>query len=77
MKWSIVQRAKPYSNVPKRCDLCTTEKLKSGDEDKSVSLNKRSELLSTCCHENKYILANFILSITYMTDQKTVSSHRA
>ena len=32
VKWSIVQRAKRYSNVSKRCDLCTTEKLKISDE---------------------------------------------
>ena len=64
VKWSIVQRAKPYSNVSKRCYLCTTEKLKISDEDKSVSLNKRSELVSKCRHENKYILANFIPSVT-------------
>ena len=37
MKWSIVQRAKPYSDVSKRCDLCTAKKLKIIDEDKSVS----------------------------------------
>ena len=64
VKWSIVQRAKPYSNVSKRCDLCTTEKLKIGDQYKSVSLNNRSELVSKCRHKNKYILANVIPSIT-------------
>ena len=64
VKWSIVQRAKPYSSVSKCCGLCTTEKLKICDEDKSVLLNKRSELVSKCRHENKYILANFIPSVT-------------
>ena len=49
VKSSIVQQTKPYSNMSKRCDLCTTEKLKIGDEDKSVSRNKRSELVSKCC----------------------------
>ena len=64
VKWSIVQRAKPYSNVSKRCDLCTTDKLKISDEDKSVSLNNRSELVSKFHHKNKYILVNVIPSIT-------------
>ena len=57
----------PYSNVSKRCDLCATEKLKIRDEDKSVSLNKRSELVSKCRHKNKYILASFISSVIKMT----------
>ena len=49
--------------------------LKISDEDKSVSLNKRSELVSKCRHENKYILANFIPSITLMTYKKnTINS---
>ena len=64
VKWSIVQRAQPYSNVFKHCDLCTTEKLKISDEDKSVSLNNRSELVSKFHNKNKYILANVISSIT-------------
>ena len=44
VKRSIVQRAKPYSNMSKRHDLCTTEKLKISDEDKSVSLNNDQSL---------------------------------
>ena len=27
IKWTIVCRARPYSNITKRCNLCTTEKL--------------------------------------------------
>ena len=34
------------------------------DEDKRVSRNKRPELVSKCRHEDKYILANFIPSVT-------------
>ena len=26
VKWTIICRARPYSNITKRCDLCTTEK---------------------------------------------------
>ena len=48
MKSSIVQQTKPYSNMSERCDPCTAEKLKIGDEDKNVSRNKRSELVSKC-----------------------------
>ena len=44
--------------------VCTTEKLKISDEEKSLSLNKRSELVTKCRHENKYIIANFIPTVT-------------
>ena len=64
VRWSIAQRANPYSNVSKRCDLCTAVKLKISDEDNSVSRIKRSELANKCRHENKYILTNFIPSVT-------------
>ena len=40
------------------------------DEDKRVSRNKRPELVSKCRIENKYILANFIPSVTLMTKYK-------
>ena len=46
-KWSIIARARPYNNSSKRCDLCLAEKLNN-------LLNKRSELISKCRHENKF-----------------------
>jgi len=59
VKWSIMRRAAPYSNRTKRCDLCLTEKLMISEAEKSSSLNKRSELVSKCRHENKYLLKNY------------------
>lgn len=59
IEWSIKDRARSYSNTSKRCNLCTTEKyhilLSSGPD----SLNRRSELVSKCRHQNKYIIGNF------------------
>ena len=58
-KWSIIARARPYNNSSKRCDLCLTEKLLiiKNSHRKSL-LNKRSELVSKCRHENKFYLKN-------------------
>ena len=55
IKWSILKRAKPYSGKPSRCNLCLAEKLCILTADKSVLLNKRSELITKCRHENKLI----------------------
>ena len=57
--WSINRRAQAYSNTTKRCNLCLTEKLSIINADKTTTLNKRSELVSKCRHENKYYLAHF------------------
>ena len=58
IKWSILKRAKPYSGKPSRCNLCLAEKLCILTTDKSVLLNKRSELITKCRHENKFYAAN-------------------
>ena len=58
MNWSIVDRAVPYKNGTKKCNLCLTEKyhvIMSPSE----LLNERSELVSKCRHENKFYLCNY------------------
>ena len=50
IRWSVVRRAAPYSNISKRCNLCLAEKLEIAWADKTRSLNKRSELVSKCRH---------------------------
>ena len=57
-KWSIIARARPYHNSSKRCDLCLAEKLHIIKRSNSNLLNKRSELVSKCRHENKFYLKN-------------------
>ena len=64
IKWSIIQRSQAYSNKTKRCNLCLTEKLSILNADKAKTLNKRSELVSKCRHENKYYLSNFSIKTT-------------
>ena len=58
IKWSILKRAKLYSGKPSRCNLCLAEKLCILTADRSVLLNKRSELITKCRHENKFYAAN-------------------
>ena len=58
IKWTIISRARPYSNISKRCDLCLTEKLMIITANPGRILNKRSEMISKCRHENKFYLRN-------------------
>ena len=58
IKWSIIDHAKPYINGSKRCHLCLTEKFHIITSPLNL-LNKRSELVSKCRHENKYHLSNY------------------
>ena len=60
LQWSIMKRAKSYSNTLKSCPLCIQEKLEIlRYENKKELLNKRSEILNKCRHVNKFLLANF------------------
>ena len=59
IKWSIHRKATTYQNTTRRCNLCLAEKLAIIKADKSQSLNKRTELVSKCRHENRYYLCNF------------------
>ena len=64
IKWSIITSASAYNNRSKRCNLCLAEKLHIIKSDKTNLLNKRSELISKCRHENKYYLMNLKDDIT-------------
>ena len=54
--WKILAKAKPYTNITKRCDLCSTEKFFFICRPHMATLNKRNELISTCRHRRKFIL---------------------
>ena len=56
-KWSIHKRAPAYSNATKRCKLCLAEKLAIVTADRTITLSKRSEMVSKCRHENKIYLS--------------------
>jgi hypothetical protein len=58
MNWSIIDHAVSYKNGTKKCHLCLTEKYHV-IMSSIVLLNKRSELVSKCRHENKFYLCNY------------------
>ena len=60
LKWSIVKSIPGYSNISKRCLLCLHEKYEIINyPNQEELLNKGSELISECCHSNKYLLSNY------------------
>ena len=54
--WKILERAKPYTNLTGKCQLCTTEKHFIITKPELATLNKRNELVSACRHRRKFIL---------------------
>ena len=59
VKWSILEKARAYSNTTKRCNLCISEKLQIITAEKSRRLNSRCEIVSKCRHANKFTISNF------------------
>ena len=59
IKWTVLRKAAAYQNASKKCNLCTAEKLEILRASKDRSLNRRSELVSKCRHENRFYLCNF------------------
>ena len=57
ISWRIVQQCPFYSNATKRCPLCTTEKFIILCENEKATLNKRTEIMSTCRHRLKFLLS--------------------
>lgn len=60
INWVIKECAPSYTNVSKKCKLCVTEKYHILKADKATSLNKKSELISKCRHQRKFLLANAV-----------------
>lgn len=58
IKWNILSHARPYSKNSRKCKLCTLEKYYIIFRPDMATLNKRSELISTCRHSKKHLLCN-------------------
>ena len=56
--WRIISCASPYNSASKRCNLCLNEKLIIIFELYCCTLNKRSELISSCRHRTKSLQCN-------------------
>ena len=59
IKWSIAAHASPYRCGTRRCSLCITEKYFIAMADPITLINKHTELLSKCRHNNKFVMKNF------------------
>ena len=57
--WRILKKCSAYNPESKRCLLCISEKLEIAEYNGDNILNKRSEVVSKCRHQNKYALAKF------------------
>ena len=53
IKWKILKKCKPYSNITKKCSLCLNEKFIIICQKELCSLNRRNELASSCPHRNR------------------------
>jgi hypothetical protein len=58
--WRIITHAQPYSPSTKHCNLCLTEKYFIICKNEMGTLNTRNELVNTCRHRKKQLLANAI-----------------
>ena len=63
LNWSVLKSVPWYSNIillPYKCLPCLHEKFEIVSyPNQEELLNKRSELLSKCCHVNNYLLSNY------------------
>ena len=62
--WRITAKAKAYTNLIKRCNLCVTDKFFLITKPHMATLNKRNELISTCRHQRKFIRSKVYFNLT-------------
>ena len=58
LTWEIKGQYKVCNPTLKKCNLCLNEKLTIIDDPDKNLLNKRSEVISQSCHQNKFKLVN-------------------
>ena len=58
IKWRIVDRAPKYNPRTRKCALCVKEAYYINYHRHMATLNKRSEIFSTCRHRNMETLSN-------------------
>lgn len=58
IKWKVLRRSSSYNPNSKKCKLCLNEKYEIATFKGMNILNKRSEIISKCRHQNKYSLAS-------------------
>ena len=58
VKWSLISKSRPYKCGTRKCDLCLSEKYEILMNKSKQTLNKRSEIASSCRHRAKFKLKN-------------------
>ena len=56
MTWRIIRKFLPYNYNSRKCCLCLNEKLEIALYEGGNLLNKKTELISKCRHQNKFML---------------------
>ena len=51
--WEILRKHQAYNPKTKRCSRCLNKKLELARYKRRNLLNKRSEIINKCCHQNK------------------------
>ena len=54
--WKIIRKCLPYNYNSRKCYLCLNEKLEIALYEGENLLNKKTELISKCRHQNKFML---------------------
>ena len=57
IKWRVVGQFPAYDPISKKCLLCMKEKVAILEHEGPNLLNKRSEIIGTCRHRRKHMLA--------------------
>ena len=58
INWSVLDQARSFNPVTRKCNLCVLEKYFIIFQPEGASLNKRSELFTTCRHRKNQLLEN-------------------
>ena len=58
IKWKVLKKCHAYNQKKRQCILCLNEKYEIACYKGDNLLNKRTEILGTCRHRNKYKLKN-------------------
>ena len=60
VKWSVISATNTRRRGEKSCSLCTTEKVNIANGDTDKMLNKRSEVMRKCKHQEELMLDNYL-----------------
>ena len=56
VRWAVKNQISAYNPESKRCSHCLNQELEIFEDKKSNLLSKKSEIISKCHYQNKYIL---------------------